>query len=494
MGLVTFSVGSEPTANDMIPCGDRVPNFYAGRAVGRTLPRPFRWAFRKHLWTLPKMSESDFDILSCSWPRPVQVFEAGWASEPDWLAPLMPAQPVFRTQTIDGVQCRAVNWREMFEAGLKFWEPRSSGEMRGFHIVFKIRINKSGTLSFWSDDGCVIRRGLEIIHSDHAAHTLTRSQIQVEAGERLEIAQWQHGGDWIWAARVDQPENAGDMSTSLLRYLGKAQSRLRDPNGPPLKMYFSGQSPIRSALAVYSMLLNGYAPSEVLIFGEYQWSDESRRCLAALLPFARIVPTAEVLRHIESAGQPRLMTMARDHWFVMKLCVGLLCPPDEFCFMDDDVFILDPIDEALRAFEKRDLVYAPDADYAETYMSAWRCLGDHYAAIQTGAINTGLYCLRNSHDRRSIAENLMRVRVEALPGWMWEQGFMACEFAGDSSYQLPSQRYFYPYFDGLPGGLPNYDYASNPCGFVSIHFGGLAEKPSDALSLALAPEILGRRE
>ncbi len=58
--------------------------------------------------------------------------------------------------------------------------------------------------------------------------------------------------------------------------------------------------------------------------------------------------------------------------------------------------------------------------------------------------------------------------------------------------QLPSQRYFYPAFDGLPGGLLGYDYAGNPCGFVTIHFGAHFQKPSDSESLLLANQILGR--
>ncbi len=76
--------------------------------------------------------------------------------------------------------------------------------------------------------------------------------------------------------------------------------------------------------------------------------------------------------------------------------------------------------------------------------------------------------------------------------WYWEQGFLAIEYAHESFVQLPSQRYFYPYCDGLPGGILGYDYAGNPCDFASIHFGGLAEKPSDADSVLLAPSILSR--
>jgi hypothetical protein len=44
--------------------------------------------------------------------------------------------------------------------------------------------------------------------------------------------------------------------------------------------------------------------------------------------------------------------------------------------------------------------------------------------------------------------------------------------------------------DGLPGGILGYDYRNNPCGFRAIHFGGLPEKPSDAVALVLADDIL----
>ena len=66
----------------------------------------------------------------------------------------------------------------------------------------------------------------------------------------------------------------------------------------------------------------------------------------------------------------------------------------------------------------------------------------------------------------------------------------AALFAGDRTLELSTQRYFYPLFDGLPGGILGYDYARNPCGFASVHFGGLVEKPGDTVALFLAPEIL----
>jgi hypothetical protein len=34
-----------------------------------------------------------FEIVGCSWPRPVEVVDGGWVSGPEWDAPLMPTRP-----------------------------------------------------------------------------------------------------------------------------------------------------------------------------------------------------------------------------------------------------------------------------------------------------------------------------------------------------------------------------------------------------------------
>src|SRR5919112_6183955 len=34
-----------------------------------------------------------FEIVGCSWPRPVEVVDGRWVSEPEWDAPLMPTRP-----------------------------------------------------------------------------------------------------------------------------------------------------------------------------------------------------------------------------------------------------------------------------------------------------------------------------------------------------------------------------------------------------------------
>jgi len=160
--------------------------------------------------------------------------------------------------------------------------------------------------------------------------------------------------------------------------------------------------------------------------------------------------------------------------------------------MDDDVFILDSVDDALANFQEHNLVFAPDADYSEAYLAVWGRPQNKREPLRTGRLNTGLYWLRNSHDPRQLAAVMLRVPPLREPAWQWDQGFVATQFAHESSFQLPTQRYFYPYFDGLPSGILGYDYAHNPCEFASIHFGGLAEKPSDTVALMLAPDILGR--
>jgi hypothetical protein len=431
-----------------------------------------------------------FDLISCSWPRPVTQDGDQWISEPDWDAPLMPILPQPQWVMVDDDACWHIDWCKVFDGGLKHWSgPRASGEMRGFHVIFVIRVNTSGTLIFWDDDGSIIRRNDEIVHTDRTTHPPVRHEIAVSAGDHLEIAQWQNYGGWTWGARlVPQNASAHPSMDVLLPYVDRVKQRLRNPNGPALKMYFSGKTPAFTILALYSMILNGYRPSRVLVFGEYQWSEQSQELFGKFMPFADIVPNENVLRWLREAGGTRLASLAQQYWSVMKTCIGVLYPPGEYCFLDDDVFILDVVDDALVAFREHNLVFAPDADYSNDYLAAWSSRGP----LPTGRINTGLYWLRNTHDTSLLVRDLFRVLPLREPRWQWDQGFIAVHYRNEPSYQLSTQRYFYPYFDGLPGDFLGYDYASNPCGFASIHFGGLAEKPSDTVALLLAPSILDR--
>ena len=185
--------------------------------------------------------------------------------------------------------------------------------------------------------------------------------------------------------------------------------------------------------------------------------------------------------------------MAREYWFVMKTCIALLMPPDACCLMDDDVFILDDVGDALGAFEQCDLVFMPDIDHSEGYVRAWGGILQQRGPLRTGKFNAGLYWIQQVHDPSRVAAYAFSSPADDNT-WApdWEQGLIAMLYEHKTTYQLPSQRYFMPLYDGLPAGMRGYDYAGNPCGFASIHFGAV-EKPSDAVALQLAPELLGRR-
>jgi hypothetical protein len=401
----------------------------------------------------------------------------------------MPILPQPRWERVQDDWCWMIDWRALFKGGLKISDPQLGGEMRGFHVVFRLRINQSGRLVFWADDGCVIRRAGELVHCDLAAHALARGELDVRAGDHLEIAQWQYGWGWLWGAQLRPAEPYADPAGVLAPFLGPITERLRHPDGPPLKLYTGGAAPARAVLAVYSLVLNGYAPSELYLFGEHQWPAPARDLFCALLPFAQIVPTSQVMARLSALGRPALVGMAWRYWFVLKLCLSLLHPPEECCVMDDDVFVLDSVADALDAFGHSDLVFAPDQDLGAGYRATWGGLRH----LATARFNAGLYWMRPIANPHWLAAQATRARPHPSTGHFWEQGLIATIYARARTVELPSQRYLFPLFQGLPGGIMGYDYARNPCGFASVHFGGLAEKPSDDVALQLAPAILERQ-
>jgi hypothetical protein len=180
----------------------------------------------------------------------------------------MAAAPSIVTKAIKGEEAWTIDWREHFRKDLSLGDPTCSGQMRGFHIVFTLRMNRSGRLQFWEDDGSIIRRNERVVHEDRTSHELLGHEIEVRAGDRLQIAQWQQDGDWIWAGAIHPIDVLREINGLFRPYLDIAVDNLKTPNGPPLKMYFSGTTPIRTLLSLYSMLINGYRPSSVLIFGD----------------------------------------------------------------------------------------------------------------------------------------------------------------------------------------------------------------------------------
>jgi hypothetical protein len=432
-----------------------------------------------------------FEVLTCSWPRPVASLEGRWTSDPEWDAPRMPSTPIPRWCLQDGEPCWMIDWREFFRGGLE--DHGIGGQMRQFHVTFTVRVQEYGTLVFWDDDGCIIRRNGRHLHEDRSAHVLTRHELAVNAEDILEIAQWQLTGGWLWGARASGLSQRRLRPDELITgYAARSARRCRTPEGPPLKVFTDGRTPVRAAAAIHSLILNGYAPSQVLLYGDSQWSSAARDTFSRALPFAQVVPTGDVVSRIRAAGGPQLADWARRYWWVMKTCIALIEPPAEFCMLDDDLFVLDSVSDALAAFHTHDLVFAPDADHGSHYAATWARVLGISGPITSGTFNAGLYWCRQRGDARQIAANMLRVSPTGRPNFYWEQGFIAAVYARRPHLALPTPRYFYPLFDGLPGGILGYDFRRNPCGFASMHFGGLGVKPTDDIMGLLLPDLLWR--
>lgn len=390
--------------------------------------------------------------------------------------------------------CWTVDWCVYFECRQVLWDRRALGDLPGFHVVFTIEIVETGRLRFWCDDGCIIRRSGRILHEDRRAHMVEPSELPVEAGDILEIAQWQLTGGWIWGAHVIRGgETLGyDRAQSLLPYLPAVRARLTQPNGPAVKMYTNGGSALRAVVTLYSLILNGYSPNGVYLFGEHQWSPASRELFARCLPFATVVSTSDLLGTLQRIPAPALATIARAHWFAMKACVALFALPHPSCMIDDDVFVLDSVDDALEAFQENELVYMQDQDLEGDYSRTWASIFGCPRPLRTRRFNAGLFWIRDVPNPRLVAARAIRVRVDPWRPCDWEQGLIAATFAQRPTLELPAQRYLFAVFTGLPCGALGYDYAANPCGFASVHFAGMLNKPTDADTLALIPQILHR--
>lgn len=429
-----------------------------------------------------------FRLLSVSWPRMAQHDGRRWTSDPDWDAPVMPQLPPWQLRTCGRDTFYAIDWRQAFSTDLTFPGRPGLGEMRGFYVVFQLRVELGGRMVFLDTDGCIIRRNGTIVHEDRDPHPPERHELCVSTGDRLEIAQWQQGGDWSWGVRRVQGPN--DVGCELLtQYLPAIEEALRRPNGPVVKMFTSAVEPLRCALSAYSLILNGYRPAGFQIFGGYQWDDSRRAAMQQLFPFAEIVPIARVEEELDRRDS-RLLPRAREFWGAMKTCVSLFMPPYDYCHLDDDIFVLERLDDALALHGQHDLVFAPDDDYGSGYQAIW--CPSRTGPLSTATVNTGFYFHRHRGSLTDRIDRFMTTPPEGHKGFLWEQGFFAAEFT-DSAIELPSQRYFYPLFDGLPGGFLGYDWLANPCEFTTVHFGGPRPKPTERETAALVHDILRRR-
>jgi hypothetical protein len=303
------------------------------------------------------MHPASLRLVSCSWPRPVETRGRRWVSDPEWDAPLMARVPTCQTWTLDGHSSLAIDWRRFFAEGVASPDWHLAGEMKEFHLVFRVRAERGGTLVFHDDDGCIIRRNGMIVHEDREVHPMQRHEIAVRVGDTLEIAQWQFHADWVWAGRIEPRSPSLDDDVELFApFQDDVRRALARPNGPVLKTYLSASHPVRAAVAVHSLILNGYRPRAVQVYGDYQWDAERRQAIERLLPFVEIVPTSRVIASLRDL-EPALVVIAQSVWSAMKICIGLFHPPFEYCFLDDDVFVLERMDDALAVFDGHDLVY-----------------------------------------------------------------------------------------------------------------------------------------
>ena len=149
------------------------------------------------------MSLLPFTLTQCSWPSPVVRDGNEWVSEPEWGAQVMPSLPQPNVQRVQGEPCWLIDWCAFFGAGLRRHDARVAGQMRGFHVVFHLHLHAAGMLTFWADDGCIIRRNGVIVHTDRSTHPLARQALAVRAGDLLEVAHWQNSGEWQWGASAN---------------------------------------------------------------------------------------------------------------------------------------------------------------------------------------------------------------------------------------------------------------------------------------------------
>jgi hypothetical protein len=425
-----------------------------------------------------------FELLSCSWPFPFSPEDF----KPEWHAPLTHLRPSPEWKPSGDRLYWSIDWGETFRGGARFL-----GTMRQFGVVFRIRVNAAGKLAFRSLGCCAIKRG-ELRVFEGASEP--EASIEVSAGDILDIAVAHGPDEWNWGARIEPVANPGWELRSI--HLPRVQARLREPNGPPLKIFTDARHPMRTVIAIYSMILNGYSPSKVYLYGDYQWTPFAKAVLAPFLPFATVVPLQDIRDQIAQVAPLQLADLAKDNWLVMKCCLTLLCDPLEFCMVDDDLFILKSVAHPLELFQKTDFVFVPEIDNSMHYRRIWSDLFPEVTPTRTARLNGALCWLRMRKDRKTTADLMMRGlgKLDGLPkveaAWSWEQGFYAYLFANDSIVELPAELYWYPFFCGLPGGILGYDYANNPCGFTTVHFGGDVPKPTDSEALLLMPQILGR--
>jgi hypothetical protein len=452
--------------------------------------------------TLDSLLDRPLLGLTSSYPVAAEWRGEEWVGEPAWNAPEMPDAPIPRLENWRGHGSWLYDFHRFFQNQMGVPYRATSPQMRLRQIVLRGRAARAGRLLIWADDMAVVRRN-GLVTGEKRAPGNGGLMIDVASGDEIEIACAQLAGEWWLSVGFERPVLSDQDRIDLLRpWSVLAGERLRQPDGPPLKLYTNARNPSLMASSLLTMVVNGYSPEEVLLYGDYQWSPEKRAMVEALLPFARIVPAAETCRRLEELGGPELPELARAHWWVMKSAITLLENPASACMMDDDLLILEPLTDALSASRTHALVHVQDRkDWASRYRGVWSHALSLPDPLPTGLVNCGLVFIRQMHDRQQVARMMVEyspARIQAMVDfdirkWCWEQGLVAALYAEQPVFPLDLQRHLFVPHDGLPYGPLAYDYERNPAGYSSVHLVNRGyEDDSETLGFAVGQRALRR--
>ncbi len=232
---------------------------------------------------------------------------------------------------------------------------------------------------------------------------------------------------------VDGPAPARSLSEHLPRVL----ESLRYPNGPELWFFTDGESPHRALTAVYGIILNGYSPNGITLFGSHHWDDHARREFTALAPFATVAQSDLVFATIEQAMGRGLAAEARRRVEVERIAAPLVWPGGECCVAGDDVFVLNGVDDALRTAREHDLVIIADAETAPDPPKA----GLFRSSRGLHKFPGSLYWVRRHVDSTRIAKVAALLSSDAAPWPDRVYAMVALLYAGRPTALLPADRY-----------------------------------------------------
>jgi SAM-dependent methyltransferase len=303
-----------------------------------------------------------------------------------------------------------------------------------------------------------------------------------------------------------QPEGPLDLDkiAHLLSPLAaEAARRIAIPNGPPVAVYCDGNSPVRAAIAIYSLILNGYGPEKVALFGEHRWSEETKAFLQASLSFAEFPATESLRSAVRRAGGETLEGMIGGNDFGLRAAMALFVSNEEMCILEDDVVVLDGLDEGVNRLRTHDLVFAPAIDKGRQFRKRWPTARKLPRPLATADFGGGLYWLRPVTHPGLIAQQILRLSMPSggNPDRDWLNGLIALAYARHDIWKLPEQLHINTAsaLEATPKQLVqlrqtilSYDFQRNPSRLGSVCLAPPLQPLSDGEALAVAPFLFVR--